>query len=270
MRQLLLAAGTEIAAVTGLLFYFGWVRTRVQAEELGFSAGVLNLSLADQILKSVNVLFPLLMALLVIAILGHTAWTVLGRRPSVARAVRRRRGRLIAATRTATWLCVGAGIAGSLPLVNNRFLLPLGLSAGVLLALTARTLQRRATGRDPWSRTRRWMIALLAFFLVFWDVERIAMVVGEQFAADYRARPDQFSEVVLYSKDDLGIEAVGVVATERGDDQDSYRYRYTGLRLMESTVDRYALINEVWTDGNGRVFIIVQTDAVRLEFHDPR
>src|SRR4051794_11877173 len=100
------------------------------------------------------------------------------------------------------------------------------------------------------------MIILLLIFLIFWNTERAAMFLGEQVAAEYKANPQQFAPIVIYSKDDLHMDAEGVETRKLGDDENAYRYRYAGLRLMESSADRYVLINEIWSNGRGRVFII--------------
>jgi hypothetical protein len=204
---------------------------------------------------------------LLLTIVGHIAWVALTRLKSVALSDEGRVRRLSRAAKGLSLLCVVLGSLGSLPPVSNRFLLPVGLTAAVILALVARAMESRVTGKDPWTSPRRWMVALLLVFLVFWDTERIALLFGEQYAADYQARPEQFAPVALYSKDDLNLTAEGVcVARKRTEDQDSYRHRYTRLRLMESATDRYILINDEWADGQGRVFVVIQSDAIRIEF----
>ncbi|MDG4824999.1 hypothetical protein O7635_24385 [Asanoa sp. WMMD1127] len=266
MRQLLVAIGSELTVITALLYYFGWVRTRVQAENLGFPSGVLNLSIADYLLKSVNVLFPLLTALLVLLIIGHVVFdVVLPRRWRVGISPSRLR-RYARVAKGAAFGCAVLAVVGSLPPANNRYSLPAGLTMAVLLAIAARGLETRVLGRDPWTRPRRWMVTLLLLLLMFWNTERVALFLGEQFAADYKARPEQFPAIVLYSKDDLRIDADGVVAEPPVGEPGSYRYRYTGLRVMESVADRYVLINPEWTGGNGRVYVITHSDAIRVEF----
>lgn len=62
--------GSPIALVTALLFYFGWVRTRFQARALGYEPVVLDLSVQDYLLKSINVLFlPLILFVLGVLVL---------------------------------------------------------------------------------------------------------------------------------------------------------------------------------------------------------
>jgi O-antigen/teichoic acid export membrane protein len=61
---------SPLAVGTVLLYYFGWVRTKVQATALGYDAQILDFSTADYVLKSVNVLsIPLTIALIVSLIL---------------------------------------------------------------------------------------------------------------------------------------------------------------------------------------------------------
>jgi hypothetical protein len=67
--RLVAAVGSPIAIGTGLLFYFGWVRASVEAKRLGYDTAILDWSIQDYLLQSVNVLFLPLMALAVLALL---------------------------------------------------------------------------------------------------------------------------------------------------------------------------------------------------------
>ncbi|MFI5911812.1 hypothetical protein [Dactylosporangium sp. NPDC051541] len=264
LRRVLLTAGSELAFVTGLLYYFGWVRTQVQADRLGFAAGALNLSVADYLLKSVNVLFPVLALLLLLILLAHVAFTALLRR---WKAIARPRP---VWSRMAAVLAVLCGIGGvllSLPPWENRFAVPAEFTLAVLLAMAGRALKIRATREEPWTPARRWLVTLLLLLLLFWNTERVAMYFGEQYAADYKARPGQFPAVTVYSRDDLHLAVEGVRASKLDErDDGALRYCYTGLRLMESTADRYVLINEAWRAGRGRVLVVMQNDSIRVEF----
>jgi hypothetical protein len=254
MRQLLLTIGSELAVITGLLYYFGWVRTAAQSEALGFSSGVLNLSIADYLLKSVTFLFPILIALLLLLIVGHvTVVRLLRNRPPVGAGARR----LARPVKAVAWFCATAGVLGTLPPVESTLSLPIGLTLGVVGAIAARSLEIRAGGEDPWTGVRRWMMTLLLIFLIFWDTERVAQYFGEQFAADYRACPEQFPAIVVHSKDDLALTADGITVEPAGGG-----FRYTGLRLMESTADRYILIDSA----AHTVFVLPHGDSVRVEF----
>lgn len=60
---------SPLAVATVLLYYFGWVRTKVQATALGYDAQILDFSTADYVLKSVNVLYLPLTITLVVALI---------------------------------------------------------------------------------------------------------------------------------------------------------------------------------------------------------
>ena len=68
MLHLIATIGSPLALGTALLFYFGWVRTKVQTEELGYHLSILDFSTTDYILKSINVLSVPLVLLLIVAL----------------------------------------------------------------------------------------------------------------------------------------------------------------------------------------------------------
>jgi hypothetical protein len=55
--RLVATVGSPIAIATGLLFYFGWVRASVQARALGYDTTILDWTIQDYILRSINVLY---------------------------------------------------------------------------------------------------------------------------------------------------------------------------------------------------------------------
>jgi hypothetical protein len=63
--RLLTAVGSPIALATALALYFGWVRSRAQADRFGADVSVFDMSPQDLVLRSIDVLFfPILGALL--------------------------------------------------------------------------------------------------------------------------------------------------------------------------------------------------------------
>lgn len=266
--RLIVSIGSPLALLTALLFYFGWVRTQVQARELGYDAAILDLSTTDYLLKSVNVLFPVVAAVLLIATAAHALYDRLF--PGIAASPTGRRwlGRLGSGLQWLTVISIALGI-GLFLLPATRFAaVPIGLTAAVLFALAGRNLRRRLTGKDPWSKPGHILASLLLALLLFWDTERVARAFGEQYAADIAADPTQLAAIVIYSHDDLHIEAEGVSRDTLGDGSDAYRFRYRGLRLMARASDRYVLINEAWWDGKGRVIVLKDANTIRVEFID--
>src|SRR5918999_1340773 len=63
--DLLKYVGSPIAVGTTLLFYFGWVRSNEQARQFGADISVFEMSADDFTLRSVNVVFLPLLALVV-------------------------------------------------------------------------------------------------------------------------------------------------------------------------------------------------------------
>lgn len=268
LARAVVAIGSPLALITALMFYFGWVRTQVQARELGYDVAVLQLSTTDYLLKSINVLFPIVVVALLLVLIGYAAFSTV-----VERLAKRTDRDRIAdlAYKIAGALVLAALIAGAIGVAipSTRFAaIPVSLTIAVACVF-ARDRLRPLVGRRSWGASGQVLTLVLLSLLLFWDTERIAGKLGEQFAADIAAYPNQFPEVVIYSQDELNIGAVGVTQEAIGTSDTGYRFRHTGLRLMERAGDNFVLINEAWYDGRGRVIVLKDTQDVRFEFVDP-
>ena len=110
---------------------------------------------------------------------------------------------------------------------------------------------------------------MLLTLAVFWDVERLANVVGEGYATQITANPGHLLAVTVYSPKSLEIHVPGVVETRLGTSESAYRYRYDGLRLVQRSGDRYLLMSEYWDVRASGIIVLRETDAIRMEFsHD--
>ena len=75
------------SAVTALLYYFGWARTSVQAQQMGLDDSLLGYSTQDYLLRSLtSMTIPLVVALVatVVGLLLHTVvvrWLAEGSKP---------------------------------------------------------------------------------------------------------------------------------------------------------------------------------------------
>jgi hypothetical protein len=265
--RLIATVGSPIAIATGLLFYFGWVRATVQAKRLGYDTAILDWSIQDYILRSVNVLFVPLMALLVVALLllGVHRLLVLpvvtsGRSGAVAswlpRALR------------ASWLMwVAIGI--TLVVVAGPMsgaIIPATITLALLCALYGDLLERRVTGTTRTSTAAAALLLILLAFSMFWNTERLARVVGEGYADQIVSNPRQLLAVTVYSPKSLEIDVHGVVETKLGTAESAYRYRYDGLRLVQRSGDRYLLMSERGDAGSSRIIVLRDSDTIRLEF----
>jgi hypothetical protein len=110
------------------------------------------------------------------------------------------------------------------------------------------------------------LILILLAFAVFWNVERLANVVGGEYAAQVTANPQQLLAVTVYTPKSLEIHVPGVVETKLGTSESAYRYRYDGLRLVQRSGNRYLLMSERWDPRTSRIIVLRDTDDIRMEF----
>jgi hypothetical protein len=258
---------SPIAVLTALLVYFGWVRTNVQAQALGYDVSLIDMSIQDYILKSVNVLYVPIVLLLFCA-LGltslHRRWIVAGLAHDPGRARVRRLARLLAYS-WILWLvvCVLLAVLGA-PFAG--FAIPVPLTLTLLCVLYGRALDARLGIGEPVSTSVRMLIVALLACTVFWTTERLAREMGEAYAADIAADPTELVAVTVFSPEDLVICVPGVRTETIDRDDSAYRYRYKGLRLLHRSGARYLLIAPGSPSGQHRVIVIRETDTLRLEF----
>lgn len=264
--RLVATIGSPLAMGTAFLFYFGWVRAREQARYLGFDSSIMDLSTVDYVLDSIDVLYiPLILLILAAVVLGgiHERLVVPARdRP-------RQRLILSRAARPLRWswlLWVPVGIVLNAFSSLDSFAIPFGITLSLVCAMYGRSLQRLAGRVDPWTRTRKALVLSLLVLVAFWDVERVARGFGTGYAELIVAQPQRLASVTVYSANNLAIRAPGVVETKLHGPDPEYRYEYTGLRLLRQSDGKYFMINERWAAGQGRVFVIRESDRLRIEF----
>lgn len=265
---LIAAIGSPLALVAALLFYFGWVRAAVQANELGYDPSVMDLSTTDYILKSIYVLFLPLVFLLVIALALHSLHrmviAVVGRSPR-RQAILSIFGRCLELS-WLIWTAVGIALLFAVSPAVQLLVIPLGITLALACALYGRLLQQQVARVDPWSSTTKVLVIGLLALAVFWDTERVARLVGEGYAADIASDPRQLIAVTVYSAKSLGLSGPGISETRLDGGDSKYLYRYSGLRLLQRSGDRFFFINERWDRQRGRVFVLRDTDDLRMEF----
>jgi hypothetical protein len=263
--RLVATIGSPIAIASGLLFYFGWVRASVQARQLGYDTAILDWSVQDYILRSILVMFIPLMALAALMLL--LIW--LHQRLVLP---------MVDSGRLATWLPRGlrgswllwASVAVVLSLFTaslSGIIVSAAITLALLCALYGDLLERRLTGSTRTSSAAKVLILVLLAFAVFWNVERLANIVGEEYAAQITANPRQLLAVTVYSPKSLELHVPGVVETKLGNPDSAYRYRYDGLRLVQRSGNRYLLMSEQWNAQATRIIVLRDTDTIRMEFN---
>lgn len=123
------------------------------------------------------------------------------------------------------------------------------------------TLTRTVGSGASWPRTTSIIVGVLLAFAIFWDTERIARATGEAFAQDILVYPWQLVAVTVYSEKRLELAVPGVTESELRPDS-AYHFRYTGLRLLEGTHDRYVLLGE----NGGNIVVLKDEQGLRFEF----
>ncbi|MFE2757516.1 hypothetical protein ACFXGA_36505 [Actinosynnema sp. NPDC059335] len=255
--------GSPVALATSLMVYYGWVRTRAKAEKLGYDSALLDFSVQDYLLRSVDVLFVPLTLLVLIALGLHWA-----HHRVVLPAVRRRRlGTALPRVLTGTALLLGLGLVvltALWPQTGGTWF-PYVLTVALSSAVYADVLRRHAGDRRGTPSLR--VLLLLALGLtVFWDTERIATAVGEGQADNIAADPDQLVAVTVHSAKRLATNLPGVVETPVTAPGAHVKFRYDGLRLVQRSGARYFLVGAGWDPAHRRVMLLKETDDVHLEF----
>jgi len=265
--------------VTGLLFYFGFARTRAQGAYFGIDTSVLGFSSQDYLLRSVDTTFwPVSMILLLSLGAGllHSAanrWIETVRAPGRAL-------RLGLALAAAGLLSFGFGLLNILwrPVVSadRVFLVPMTLVLGVsaasyggYLAVRARWAMSASSSSPPvHHRPSRFHVGVLATLVIlglFWTVGDYADGVGRQRARSLAMNLSVLPSVVVYSRSPLFLDGPGIEVRTLGRGRDRL-YRYSGLRLLIHAQDKYFLLPEGWTAQSGQAIVLPDAEAVRFDF----
>lgn len=269
-RQLA-AVLANATVITALLVYFGWQRSEVQAQRLGIDESILGMSTRDYVLRSVE---SVLWVLLIIGVVG-LLWLRLDhwlvrrlRARALADPVIRYSLRLL----PFAWLVLPAIVRALWGIWQPTAYVvwPFSIGTGVLLVLYGAHLRGMLPGADALAPGRqpllRGFTAIIVGVTLFWGVSRYATVLGDSLADDFTHHVAGLTQVAAYSSQRLHLTAPGVRETELTGDKSAYRYRYTGLRLLEHTGGHYFLISDGWSQRYGVVIVLADSDPVRLEF----
>jgi hypothetical protein len=72
--------------------------------------------------------------------------------------------------------------------------------------------------------------------------------------------------VVVYSKDRLNIEGGSIQVHDIGATDSTYRFRYTGLKLLIRSAGKYFLVPADWDEGNRITIVLPESDTRLFEF----
>lgn len=271
--QSLLTAVPPVTVLTALLFYFGWARSAAQARRLGFDESVLDMSLRDYFLRSVDSLYLPVATLLGAVLIGsalHTRLTravAAGPGPVVVR--RLRTARLVACV----LIALGFGVAVSgLWRRQEGLVVPLVLAVAIPAVPYLSVLVRRAAGTPDDTGTVQRVLTVLATsglvtMMLFWWTASFATLVGDHLAVTVARDLARQPPVVVYSAKALGLDATsGVrVATFPGKDV-RYPFRYDGLRFLQRSGGRWFLLPDTYDLNRPTVVLVADRDDIRITF----
>jgi len=258
--------GSPVALATALMFYFGWIRTRAEAQAFGYDTSVTGMSVQDFVMKSVIVLYvPLLVPLLAALLLVWLHHRIIG----VARRRAGFRDSLLWCANSLTmswtiWAALGIILLILAPPLR-LFAIPAALTLALLCAIYGDQLRRNLNARQRMPSSVRALILVALALVVFWDTERIAGAVGRAYAAQITSNPKQLMAVTVYSPQSLDITVPGVIVTKLSGRDSAYLYRYDGLRLLQASGGNYFLISQGWDASHRRVVVIPATGNFRVE-----
>lgn len=320
--------------ITGLLYYFGWIRARFALVYFGIDTNLIEYSTSDYVLRSVNIVFEssIRIAFIALILLVFHQLVVL-RALDMPAESRARHG--------VQWFVFIMHFVGFslLPLVVIGVLAPgvisqfLGLTVPLLLIVSVTLLgyvtYLRFAYSDALTRTRRcasavvvnqdvesedyrgtplrpddeqnidvdeprhgirlhgmfkrvpeiWLrpyvnphpraqlLVLIALGLLgfLWTVSLYAERVGRNAATGLVADFPNRSMVVVYSTERIAIAGPGVKVDEINQPGSKYRYKYTGLRLLIRSSDKYLLLPVNWQRGRDHVFVVQDDESIRID-----
>lgn len=268
-----MAVLSQTVLLSSVLFYFGWVRTQASWGYFGVDVGLLGYSTADFALRSINATFLPLIGIGVVALLAvalHRSVLL----PAML-ATRSARGRAIVRVVIGTAYAVGTSALVVLAiglLVPTAvswapdLTLPLALllSAGLLAYVDRlRAAQLPVSPGKPGLRPP--ILAVLALIGLLWCVAAYARRTGEEAAAAVAASLTARPAVTIYSAERLAISGPGVIVASLAQPDAKYKFRYSGLVMLQPLQDHYLLLAAHWRKGIDPVYVVPAGNDVRMD-----
>jgi hypothetical protein len=261
--------------VTGVLYYAGRARSDGYWTSFGVDQALLQMSTTDYVVRSVDTIFPLGLAVAVSALIGHRLHLAVRRHLFIAdriwclQALRALLfvGAALCLAFTAANLfpaALGAldptGMGGEAPDLPPVLAMVGTTALGYAIYLSGpRSIDARGRIRLP--RPAGPVIFALSFLMVlwlFWEAEVWAYARGEEAART----TGPIGSAVVYSPTPLRLEGTSVPPHEYIPAADGYRYRYSGLSLLRYSKGNYFLLIEE----EDRVVVLRAAPELRFEF----
>jgi hypothetical protein len=264
--------------LTGLLFYFGWARSRAQAAYFGIDSDVLGRSSQEYMLRSVGSIFwplALLLVGILLALVAHSGAK-----------------RLATSGRTRVFAVVAGSliVAGALLIIfgllgviwrqrsgGGAVVTPAVFALGIPTAAYGLFLAAFSRGRSKlasFPRAPLLVVAALSALFTFWAIGNYADFRGRTLAARTAKHVNRLPSVTVYSPKRLYLQGLGVEEKALTAPNSAYRFRYSGLKLLARAGSKTFLLPQGWCPRrdditckqNGVTFVLRDDDAVRLDF----
>jgi hypothetical protein len=260
--KLLETVAAPLGIVAGFLVFFGGTYSGAYFGWFGVNQRLLRYSIQDQMLQSAQPMFGTAVRVLALVV----ALWVLDR---VSAPVRRRPDRLGAAGRAvvlaAAVVATAVGLLSALDLDPVARTVPPRTAAVVMLAGSVVLLRVRRSGRRAGWRTERAVLTAALLLAAFWVTTLYATEAGVGIARQIDRTPALLPLVTVFSERYVDLPGSTVVATEQRSPEGAVLYRYTGLRLLAYSDDRWFLLTGSLPGYRSTVTVLQDRPELRLE-----
>lgn len=259
-------------ALTALLLYVGWVRTRAFYGYFGVNSGALGLSPQDYILRSADV------GLGAVVLLALAAGVLLALDWLLAFLLNRAEGRRWGRWARPALATVGAALtlAGLSSVTAEASVAATPpLTSAVLIAMGAVLLLRFGIGSPGQPAvfgpaTGAFGLAVL-LVVACWAANSYAQQIGTAAAVAIDQNPTALPVVTVFSDEPLDLPGAYISPAQVPKPDERTTYRYTGARLLTYGNDRWFLITESASPSyRSPVVVLRDTESVRVETAAPQ
>lgn len=264
--------------LAGLLYHFGWARASARSDYLGFDESVLDTPTLEYLADGLRALYRPLLVLVAALLAARAAHPRL--------LVWLRRHRRIAAWCAWSLRCAWFVVPGATWVAVYRWpvrgaqwwplLLPGALAVGLSISAYGVLLSRRigAHRRSSAAGSRSWSLSVLltgaaVVLCLFGASGAYAKVSGRDAGKAVAHQLPRRTGVVLYSVQDLRMRSDDGIVVEE-EIGASYRYRYTGLRLLRRAPGTLFLLPEHWSWQRPRLLVVHEDARLRVEYERTR
>ncbi|WP_079140426.1 hypothetical protein [Streptomyces sp. LUP47B] len=256
----------QASFIAALMFYLGVIYTSAYYGHFHLSPFLLGFSFAEFVLQSLNLLtFPVLVGAVVLLI--AVALSGPRSRQALPGALVRGVSLSTSALGRQHLLVVAAGTVLLILWWQWQLLLPYRWAGPLLIAFGLLLGVASGDGADRPSGLRDTAVPIFAAgVFLFWTVTLLAGQLGEQHAEHDGRNVVQRTGLVVFSAERLGLSSRSTDLHFKDLGAAVHlRYRYTGLRLIAARDGRYYAVPIGWRARTDPVYILRESDDVRLE-----